>query len=65
MNKQQQDAYNWWKENQNRDFDSMSWQELYECCKEQDRLYMLAFPNKSQVLKNKTPATLEESNARE
>jgi len=42
---QRQDAYDWWKENQERDFDNMTPHELYECCKEQDKLYMLAFPN--------------------
>ena len=44
MNKQQRDAYDWWLENQSRDFDSMSDLERIECCKEQDKLYELAFP---------------------
>jgi len=41
MNLQQKDAYEWWVDNQKRDFDSMSHQELFECCKEQDKLYLI------------------------
>ena len=56
MNEQQRQAYEWWLDNQKRDFDSMTSLELCECCKEQDKLYMLAFPNNKTLANESTRA---------